>query len=320
MTGPRRLRELVQGWQPVLPRDDDDTGSITELAAAWGDVVGADVARRTRPGKLRDGTLTVYTAGSTWSHQLSFLAARIVQALCERVPRSGVKRLRFIVASGRTKALLDGATSAASRLADARGQGSPGSAEAPPFDDDPASIVAALRQRQRALDARRERDGWARCERCGSWRAPATDAQPCAVCDDAQRQAADARVERMLLDAPWLSAADLAQAPAADVAALDRVKRRLSTRFETQLRAARKRMRRGELDAGDRMIAWSYCMLLAGLPQHRIGRAVIARSLGQDWADALAGPARAQSREASDAASQNIRKTTARVFTRRDTT
>jgi Dna[CI] antecedent, DciA len=321
MSGPRRLRTILERWQPASDGKDPDATSA--VAAAWSDVVGPDVARRTRPGKLHDGALIVYTAGSTWSHQLTFLAPKIVAALNERCPQSVVNRLRFVVASGRTKALLDGiarTTVALERVRD-DGERTPETA----LDsgaDDVEDIVARLRRRQQSLDRRREREGWTRCALCSAWREPAKgEACPCRMCADEARRAGDNRIERVLINAPWLRQGDISSHVAdAQEDAYDRVRRRLLSRWEEQMFAAQRRLRRRELLASDRVVAWSYLMLRSGMQQHVIGRAVVSDALGDEWADALAGASNARHREATATASQKHRKTPTRVLTRRDNT
>jgi len=61
----------------------------------WRKAVGARIASRTEPGRLRAGVLTVHAASSAWAQELTFLSSEIlarVQAL--RIP---VKSLRFVV-------------------------------------------------------------------------------------------------------------------------------------------------------------------------------------------------------------------------------
>src|SRR5579864_4711910 len=72
VNGPQPLRAILERWTPGAAALPSDPGNA--IASAWADAVGPEVARRTRPGKLHDGVLTVYTAGSVWSHQLTFLA------------------------------------------------------------------------------------------------------------------------------------------------------------------------------------------------------------------------------------------------------
>jgi predicted nucleic acid-binding Zn ribbon protein len=321
MSGPRKLRTILERWQPANTGADPDATSA--VAIAWADVVGPDVARRTRPGKLHDGALIVYTAGSTWSHQLTFLAPKIVAALNERCPQSVVSRLRFVVASGRTKALLDGIARTATVLERVRNVGQtavPATLDAGP--DDAEDIIARLRRRQQALDRRRERAGWTRCAQCSAWREPSDGAaRPCRACAEEARRAGDNRIERVLINAPWLRRTDIAShVPDAQEDAYDRVRRRLLSRWEEQMFTAQRRLRRRELLASDRVVAWSYLMLRSGMQQHVIGRAVVSDALGDAWADALAGASNARHREATATAVQKHRKTTTRVFTRRDNT
>jgi hypothetical protein len=324
MTGPRRLNAILDQWRPHDGGWGIDASSV--VSTAWPDVVGADVARRTRPGKLRDGVLTVYTAGSAWSHQLTFLAPTIVSALNAQCPAAAVQRLRFVVASGRTKALLDGSVvpGAAARSSIALRRDRYKAAPAEGVDDEPENvedIIGRLRKRQQTLDRRRECEGWTRCGRCGAWRDPSSIGDACRICAEDAQRVADSRIERVLSGAPWLRRADVAQHVAdIDAGAFERVRARLLSRWEEQIFTMRRRLRRRELHATDRVAAWSYLMLRTGMQQQVIGRAVIADALGDDWADALAGDAAARHREAPASASQKQRNTTARVFTRRDNT
>jgi predicted nucleic acid-binding Zn ribbon protein len=48
-----------------------DAHRLNVLAAEWAAVVGADVARHTRPGRLRGKELTVFVDSSAWLHELS---------------------------------------------------------------------------------------------------------------------------------------------------------------------------------------------------------------------------------------------------------
>jgi len=58
MSGLRSLRGLVAAWKPGGPASASDAAGA--VAAAWPDVVGAAVAARTRPARLRDGLLPVW--------------------------------------------------------------------------------------------------------------------------------------------------------------------------------------------------------------------------------------------------------------------
>lgn len=315
MSGPRRLNAILETWEPGAVRADE--GSV--VGSVWPDAVGDDVARRTRAGRLRDGVLTVYTAGSTWSHQLTFLAPSIVAELNARCPGAHVKRLRFVVAAGRMKAMLDGLV----RTPKAR---SARPVEAPSVavdgtPDDTEDVIRTLRKRQQGLDRRRERDGWTHCPSCGNWRPPNRDViEPCAVCTAAEQRAADGRIERVLVNAPWLRVDDVAShVKDADATSIERVRQRLLARWEEQIFAMRARLRRHALLAADRVVAWSYLMLRSATQQHLIGRAVVADALGDEWADALCGPRAASEREATGASIKKHKKTNARVFTARDT-
>lgn len=101
------------------------------------------------------------------------------------------------------------------------------------------------------------------------------------------------------MQAPWLRADALRQAfPQIATTTYERARRRLLTRWQFELDAAGRRLRRGAVSAEDRMVAWSYLMLLTGLSQGDIGRAVVMEVLGRDWCSALFGDEKTQKEEA----------------------
>jgi hypothetical protein len=301
MSGPRPLRALLDAWKPAGRRaDGGDEANM--LAAAWAEAVGNDIARRTRTAKYRDGTLAVLTAGSAWSHQLTFLAPTIIERLRARVPGVPLRRLRFTIATGRTRILLDRGIE--NGLKGPLLRGKTGSKDPVPQGPAPQGpllhegersldeVMAALRMEQEALDRQRSRAGWQRCVECGVWRpgparavGPASRCEPCA---DMARRKADARIAHSLNAAPWLSHDDIVkQVAGATKHAFQRVSRRLRSAWEQHLAYARARMRRGALEPGDRVVAWSFMMLVAHRPQAEIGRAVVEDLLGREWANAL---------------------------------
>ncbi len=99
MKGPRALGLLLGGWNQkdvrnrATPSADESAGA---LAAAWERAVGGQIALRSRPTKLHAGILTILTASSAWSDELTFLAPTIVEALRRAVPEANLRRLRFM--------------------------------------------------------------------------------------------------------------------------------------------------------------------------------------------------------------------------------
>lgn len=300
MSGPRPLRALLDAWKPAGRRaDGGDEANM--LAAAWAEAVGNDIARRTRTAKYRDGTLAVLTAGSAWSHQLTFLAPTIIERLRARVPGVPLRRLRFTIATGRTRILLDrgmkenGSKDPLLREESAGPKGPAPQGPVPQRSQASRSleeVMAGLRMEQEALDRQRARAGWQRCAECGVWRpGPARSVGPasrCEPCADMARRKADARIAHSLNAAPWLSHDEIVkQVTGATKHAFQRVSRRLRSAWEQHLAYARARMRRGALEPGDRVVAWSFVMLVAHRPQAEIGRAVVEDLLGREWANAL---------------------------------
>jgi hypothetical protein len=285
----RSLRALLAQWQPAGERLPPG-GEASALGAAWPEAVGEDVARRTRASTYRDGTLTVVTPSSAWSHQLTFLAPTIVQRLRERCPQIDVRKLKFVVATGRSRALLAGA-----KQRDAHGgrmnPTAPGgakrertSAATAEASDDPALWLARLRREQAGLDGERHAQGWQRCASCGRW----SRARRCQPCAQDQQRRADGRVAALIASAPWLRFEQHAAGAAwLDARTYARVRRSLLAQWERQLQDAQQRLRRDALEAADRIVAWSYVMLALHARQDDVSPAVLASTLGHRWANAL---------------------------------
>jgi hypothetical protein len=304
MTGPQSLRALLAAYRPAGERTRAG-GEAGALAAAWPESVGADVARRTRAATYRDGTLTVLTPSSAWSHQLTFLAPTIIERLRERCPGVDLRRLKFIVATGRSRALLVGAAPARSH-ARTQAHGAGAAAARAGVDAGAAAgesleeLLQRLRREQASLDAQRAQAGWRRCATCGCWADAATRTPVCVVCADASRRAADGRIAGAIAGAPWLTFKELREhVPGVDARSYERVRRTLMTQWEQHVFNARQRLRRDALDASDRVVAWSYAMLATQRRKDDLSEAALAGVLGRAWADALGRKAARPVREKS---------------------
>ena len=81
---------------------DADPASL-RIAQSWAEIVGEDVARRTEPGALERGALTVKVRGSTWLAELRrsgphLLLPKINAALGAAPDAPAVRSLRFVAA------------------------------------------------------------------------------------------------------------------------------------------------------------------------------------------------------------------------------
>jgi Dna[CI] antecedent, DciA len=305
VSGPRKLGALLGTWNvgdrgKGLGAKPDE--SAAALVAAWEQAVGPAIARRSRPTRLFAGVLTVLTASSAWSHELTYLAPAIVETLRSAVPEARLRRLRFMVATGRTKLLLEGERfrnvsklsrraknvhASDTKLTPSRGE------------EDVTSLVERLACEQRSLNDWRDIAGWQRCPACDA-RFWANSSQTlCAPCASARRRQDDSQVELALIQAPWLGVSELRQSlPNLRAAVYRRARQRLLTRWQSENAAAERRLRRSMLTPQDRVTAWSYLMLLTGIPERDIGRAVVRDALGLAWVDALFATARSAKEEA----------------------
>ena len=87
---PRLLRELglekeLRGWQAV---------------GEWPQLVGPQIARRTRAVSFRDGVLRVEVDGSAWAFELGFIERRLIQEIERRLGTACVRKLQFVQTRG----------------------------------------------------------------------------------------------------------------------------------------------------------------------------------------------------------------------------
>src|SRR5258706_9103101 len=88
---PRRVADLVAS---ALPQITDRLHEV-RLRTRWKAVVGPDTARRTQPGRLENGCLTITVDNSPWLHELTLRQAELAARLAEHV--SEVRSLRFVI-------------------------------------------------------------------------------------------------------------------------------------------------------------------------------------------------------------------------------
>jgi hypothetical protein len=81
-----KLSEALSAWEPA--HNAAPAEPLALLEAGWEQIVGAKVAQNSRPAKIADGTLTITTRSSAWSHQLSFLSDHVLHAVGARLPDS----------------------------------------------------------------------------------------------------------------------------------------------------------------------------------------------------------------------------------------
>lgn len=71
--------------------------SAAAYAEGWNAAAGPMVAKYTRVGTLRRGTLEVVVANSTLVQELGFQKSMLLKKLAERLPDQGIKAIRFRV-------------------------------------------------------------------------------------------------------------------------------------------------------------------------------------------------------------------------------
>jgi predicted nucleic acid-binding Zn ribbon protein len=77
------------------------TPGASAIWRTWNDAVGAAIARRAEPVRLRGRTLVVAVSSAPWMQELTLLKRNIVGALNERLPRPLVDDLYLVLTEGR---------------------------------------------------------------------------------------------------------------------------------------------------------------------------------------------------------------------------
>ena len=273
-----RLSKALAGWTPGEAGDPHDP--IVLLEAGWREVVGDDVAQNSRPARMAEGTLTITTRSSAWSHQLSFLTEHILQAVDARLPAAGVRRIRFRVG----------------RLSQQRVARPPSQMHRPArrghVDRAPAATLGETLERFRSdIEARRRArrsEGWAECEGCGALVGPGSPPR-CAACTVSAGEALAAATARLLYEAPWLGfSGTAALVDGLQREEYERIRSRMLAHWWGMLsraRAAKQIARNGR----ERLVASSYVVLQSKLPPEAIMPATVRNILGDELHDLLYG-------------------------------
>jgi hypothetical protein len=77
-----------------MPQLSDRLAEV-RLRQSWEAAVGPEVARRTRPGSLSEGCLTIVVDNSPWLHELSLRQPELLARIRARCP--GVRTVRLSV-------------------------------------------------------------------------------------------------------------------------------------------------------------------------------------------------------------------------------
>jgi hypothetical protein len=250
-----RLGDALGSWRPAGGAPHGDP--LAAIRAAWPGIVGPDVARSAQPSALAANALVIVTASSAWSHQLAFLEPQIVRALRALPEACALERLRFRVGTVRAGRRAP----AAARRRGLRVAGARAAAGAVP--QTAAAALASFRAAVERARAAHAEAGGAFCPACGAF----TDTErPCVPCADGARSARFGATERLLYEAPWLSAdAVLALVPDLTPEEYDRCRRRLLRAWWDEMRLAQRRAEVRGAPAPDRgrlrKLASSYVLL-----------------------------------------------------------
>jgi predicted nucleic acid-binding Zn ribbon protein len=90
---PKKMGDLVA--QLLARRGYAQETIAADLSAAWTAAAGESVARLTRVGAVRRGTLEVIVANSAVSQELTFRKTQLLAGLTARLPEHEIKNIRF---------------------------------------------------------------------------------------------------------------------------------------------------------------------------------------------------------------------------------
>jgi len=81
------LRAALERAAPATP--------LAATQAAWAEVVGEQIAARTRPVAERSGQVTVECFDSVWAQELDLMQEQLLERLSERLGEQAPRSLRF---------------------------------------------------------------------------------------------------------------------------------------------------------------------------------------------------------------------------------
>jgi predicted nucleic acid-binding Zn ribbon protein len=79
------LSERLAGWRAV---------------AAWSEVVGEPLARKSRAVSFKDGVLLVEVEGSAWMQELGFLKSKLIARINQRLGAHPVRGVHLVARGG----------------------------------------------------------------------------------------------------------------------------------------------------------------------------------------------------------------------------
>jgi ribosomal protein L37E len=268
------LKSVIAQWEPSASMSEDP---VSSLRAEWASIVGEDVAANSRPAQVTRDALLIVTRSGAWSQQLAFWSERILSALSERTGAS-VHRLRFRVGSVRSAPTPARRRRPVRRSTREQREGAESLTAA--FERFKADVAAAQRAKERA--------GWKECKRCGVRIYPSAESY-CTPCGNARLQDRDARVARLLFEAPWLGYAGIVPLVGdLTLKEYETVRVRLLKRWKDVLERVR-RTGGAQVTTRDRLIASSYVLLKSELDPERIAPAVVRDLLGDELHDIFYG-------------------------------
>lgn len=262
------LGQALSRWTPERRGKIDDP--VSALAAAWPEIVGADIARNSQPIRIDRGTLWIVTTSGAWGQQLTFLTERLLTAIRERTPQTIVERLRFKV----------GKISAVRRASKARNELAPRPTDPPrSIPESAADALASFRRHVEGWERAKRAAGWKECRDCNALLAPGTAAR-CAACANAAAQRRTERAARLLADAPWLGYSGTAElVEGLSASEYETLRAQLMTDWRQTLERARAVSPERPLphEGG---VASAYVLLATRLRPHEIDPAILRGVLG----------------------------------------
>lgn len=77
----KNLIHISKVIQQTLGTYRCSTGEDTKIDQIWKNIIGGQIAVKTRPGKLKNGVLTIYSESAGWLQELRYLKADLLQKI-----------------------------------------------------------------------------------------------------------------------------------------------------------------------------------------------------------------------------------------------
>lgn len=288
MAGIARVGSLLEGF---LKRAGISHKVKAELALqVWSDVVGSGLASKTQAFSVRNNVMFIGCASPALAHHLSFMKAKYLTALADRIGPGIVADIRFQVReldmTAEQAAARDEEPSGISLSVSESEEIERQAAELPQGELREAFLRAS--KKARMLRKGLKQSGWLTCSQCGTLFPPQGGCPSC-LAQESEKRCAMARL--FVKQHPWWTQDEIrGEVPGLSPGEFRRVKRDILSQWDLEIQVLAREARESHGEAALknlRMAIMRYVMLALGRVPEELDPGTVERIMGKRVAAAL---------------------------------